>query len=409
MLLILKAFNISPIEMIRKVFYEDFWVFSQMSEICFSVFSLQVANIGPIVYTVANRLAPNKVKEWPVVYLIIVIGAAACLLLAFFWDHTSYIFGEERSTSLLSLSALLALVDTTSSVVFLPYMALYKVHYMTAFYIGEGLSGLIPGIVGLIQGVGSNPECKNVSFVVHNSTTGQNYTEYKIEAVYPPPLFSVEVFFFFLYAMLLVSGMAFTCLNFGSFCKKEMVVVEGKKSRNGSSSVSYEKERDSELENQQSVCNGLTGGNSSETETGSEQLAQQNVNCNRDDIGKDMTKTRLTFYQMAFLLAASVWINALSNGLIAATQSYSSLPYSNMAYTLSVRLSTVANPLACFLALFLPSRSICGTAFLTLLGTGGAAYQIYLAVMSPFPPLLGSVMGEFLVVSVDFSLPFVHT
>ena len=161
--------------------------------------------------------------------------------------------------------------------------------------------------------------------------------------------------------------------------------------------------------NQHSVCNGLTGGNSSETETGSEQLAQQNVNCNRDDIGKDMTKTRLTFYQMAFLLAASVWINALSNGLIAATQSYSSLPYSNMAYTLSVRLSTVANPLACFLALFLPSRSIFGTAFLTLLGTGGAAYQIYLAVMSPFPPLLGSVMGEFLVVSIDFSLPFVHT
>ena len=57
---------------------------------------------------------------------------------------------------------------------------------MTAFYIGEGLSGLIPGIVGLIQGVGSNPECKNVSFVVHNSTTGQNYTEYKIGGCLPP-------------------------------------------------------------------------------------------------------------------------------------------------------------------------------------------------------------------------------
>ena len=381
-----------------------FCVFSQISEMWVSVLYLQVANIGPIVYTIANRLAPNKVKEWPVVYLIIFIGAAACLLLAFFWDHTSYIFGEERSTSLLSLSALLALVDTTSSVVFLPYMAVYKVHYMTAFYIGEGLSGLIPGIVGLIQGVGSDPECKNVSFVVHNSTTGQNYTEYKIEAVYPPPLFSVEVFFFFLYGMLLVSGMAFTCLNFGSFCKKEMVILEGKKSTSGSSPVSYEKARDSELENQQSECNGLAGDGFCKTESDSEQLAQQSVNCNRDDIGKNMTIPRLTFFQMAFLLAASVWINALSNGIIAATQAYSSLPYSNMAYTLSVRLSTVANPLACFLALFLPSRSIFGTAFLTLLGTGGAAYQIYLAVMSPFPPLLGTAMGEFLVVSIGSSL-----
>ena len=105
MLLILKTFNISPIEMIRKVFYEDFWVFSQMSEICFSVFSLQVANIGPIVYTVANRLAPNKVKEWPVVYLIIVIGQ---LQHVYCWHSFGIIlhtfFGKERSTSLLSLS-----------------------------------------------------------------------------------------------------------------------------------------------------------------------------------------------------------------------------------------------------------------------------------------------------------------
>ena len=158
--------------------------------------SLQVANVGPIVYTIANRVAPNKVKEWPVVYLIIVVGAAACLLLAFFWDHTSHVLGKERSSSLIALSSLLALVDTTSSVVFLPYMAIFKVHYMTAFYIGEGLSGLIPGIVGLIQGVGSSPDCKNVSVVIHNSTTGQNFTEYKIEAFYPRPLFSVEGFLF---------------------------------------------------------------------------------------------------------------------------------------------------------------------------------------------------------------------
>ncbi len=90
---------------------------------------LQVANIGPLLYTVANRLAPNKVKEWPVVYVIIVIGAGACLLLTFFWDHTSHVLGREHSTALILLSSLLALVDTTSSVVFLPYMAMFKVWF----------------------------------------------------------------------------------------------------------------------------------------------------------------------------------------------------------------------------------------------------------------------------------------
>ena len=78
-----------------------------------------------------------QVKEWPVVYIIITIGAAACLLLAFFWQETSVIAGKEHSTALLSLSTCLALVDCTSSVVFLPYMSVFKPQYMTAYYIGE--------------------------------------------------------------------------------------------------------------------------------------------------------------------------------------------------------------------------------------------------------------------------------
>ena len=198
--------------------------------------------------------------------------------------------------------------------------------------------------------------------------------------------------------MLLVSGIAFTCLNFMPFCKKEMVVMEGKKSK---LAVSYEKALDREPDDFQTYkSNGHVTTNRRGIDNGSEQrLANRIVSYNRDDIGKDRTKPAITFYQMIFLLAASVWINAVGNGVIAATQTYSSLPYSNTAYTLSVRLSTVANPLVCFLALFLPCTSLTGTTVLTLLGTGGAVYQVYLAAMSPFPPLLGTVMGELLVVS----------
>lgn len=35
---------------------------------------IQCANIGPLIFTVAVRLAPHKVKDWPVIYLIITIG-----------------------------------------------------------------------------------------------------------------------------------------------------------------------------------------------------------------------------------------------------------------------------------------------------------------------------------------------
>lgn len=144
------------------------------------VMIIQIANVGPIAYTLASHFCSQRVKEWPVVYLIIAIGTVSCLLMSFFWDKTTFINGKEHSTPLLTLTAFLALVDCTSSVVFLPYMASFKPQYLTAFYVGEGLSGLIPGIVGLIQGVGSDPQCLNRSEIIYNETTGENSTIWEV-------------------------------------------------------------------------------------------------------------------------------------------------------------------------------------------------------------------------------------
>jgi len=40
--------------------------------------------------------------------------------------------------------------------------------------IGEGLSGFVPAIAALIQGVGGNPECRNVTD--GNTTKSELYT-----------------------------------------------------------------------------------------------------------------------------------------------------------------------------------------------------------------------------------------
>ncbi len=47
---------------------------------------IQIANIGPITYTIANRLAPQTVQEWVVIYIIIFTGKCApvnCFMLSF--------------------------------------------------------------------------------------------------------------------------------------------------------------------------------------------------------------------------------------------------------------------------------------------------------------------------------------
>ena len=46
----------------------------------------------------------------------------------------------------------MALVNATSNVLFMPYMATFHPTYLTAYFVGMGLSSLIPSIFSLAQG-----------------------------------------------------------------------------------------------------------------------------------------------------------------------------------------------------------------------------------------------------------------
>ena len=183
--------------------------------------TVEIGNIGPLIFIIAVKLWPNKVKEWPFILTIIGIGSIMCLCLIFFWDKTVHIAGHDRSVGLLTIISVLSVVDCTSSVVYVPYLASYKSQYITAYYIGEGMGSLIPGLLGLAQGLGSEPHCVNSTTDTQNILLGENHTKWTVEAVYDPPVFSVEIFFLFLLGILVCSGIAFIILHTSAFCKKE--------------------------------------------------------------------------------------------------------------------------------------------------------------------------------------------
>lgn len=60
---------------------------------------------------------------------------------------------------------------------------------------------------------------------------------------------------------------------------------------------------------------------------------------------------------LAFIYVLVAFVNALTNGVLPSVQTYSCLSYGPVAYHLSATLSSMANPLACFLSMFLPHRS----------------------------------------------------
>lgn len=59
---------------------------------------------------------------------------------------------SKRSIILISMTFFVALVNGTSNLLFMPYMQAVDSKYLTAYFVGMGVSSLIPSVVSLLQG-----------------------------------------------------------------------------------------------------------------------------------------------------------------------------------------------------------------------------------------------------------------
>lgn len=402
--------------------------------------------------------------EVPVIYIIISLGSVSCLLLAFLWGVTSPIAGSEHSTALFVLQFCLALVDCTSSVAFLPFMSAFKPQYMTAYFIGEGFSGLIPSLVALVQGAGSmkctevahfrnqsagneteqtmnRSQFQNNVFVFNNSSEFYGYSSSNgnktdsdfstsIYPVYQEPRFSVKVFFLILMLLLIVSTLSFTFLNFSSYCKREKVESLGSSNRTPSDisdhdptvtltadkdvkNILYHEERGPKTsEAYYTLLYKQKGQRCKSHFVTEDSKSVSHLMCPKMDASSEesdsilsksnRTKMSTTKYSLFLLLTA--FLNALSNGVLPSVQSFSCLPYGIEEYHLSVTLASIANPVACLASFLLKMTSLAWTVVSTVIGTALACYIMWTAAASPSPPLVDHWTGSFILVSICVSL-----
>lgn len=382
------------------------------------VIIIQLANIGPIVYGLVKSRLRSRLPEEAAVGAIIATGAGACLMLAFFWRRTTVVSGERHSVALVALTGVLALVDCTSSVVYLPFMAAFPPRYITAFYIGEGLSGLVPGLASIVQGVSGRPTCVNRTKTVH-STTGVHNTMgvYNTTAVhdiltelvpvYAEPLFSVAAFFVFLSVIVCFSGIAFVGLTKLPRCRLEMAKTHLDKSGNYQDDTTYTSSSAAREETMAAPT--AAAENVDHVYIG---CAQYDTHCARHDTDDDSDDRNqhcsvsdapplLSSSELLCILTLTAWINALTNGVLPALQSYACLPYGYRAFNLAVKLSTIANPVACLFCFFRRLGSISSIGYMTTVASVISAYLVYLAAVSPTPPLQTRWTGQALVVSIN--------
>ncbi|PIC23328.1 hypothetical protein B9Z55_017065 [Caenorhabditis nigoni] len=281
---------------------------------------VQIACLGPLIYSIILKGIKVSIPTVPLIFVFMILACCCQLGLCFFWSDTSYIFGAVRSWPLYLLLFGLAIVDAISSVLFLPFMAKFHPAFLNAYFVGMGLSALIPSLLSLIQGT-SNYWCDG-NKVPH----------------YDAPRFSVSVFF--------LINFFFTCAALGAF----VILYKTGAHKNSIKVVP----------------------DTVDTPAESEDTSESNFQ-----------ETSASGARLAFLLIATALVNAQMNGIVTSVQSYATLVYSQNTYHYAVTLANVVSPLASWLQFFLKIQSIPILAALTLCSTFCTGVIVYLAALSP--------------------------
>ncbi|XP_006746359.1 solute carrier family 52, riboflavin transporter, member 2 isoform X1 [Leptonychotes weddellii] len=320
-----------------------------------------VGNLGLLVVALWRRLAPGKSERGPI-QVVQALGVVGTALLAPLWHHVSPVAGQLHSVAFLTLALVLALACCASNVTFLPFLSHLPPPFLRSFFLGQGLSALLPCVLALVQGVG-HLEC------LPSPTNGTLWLPHDF-----PERFPASTFFWVLTALLVTSAAAFQgLLLLLPSPPSASTAGPGSGLRARGPGVEEEEEEASPLQESLSRATGATPSPEPEAR-------------------------RLLSVHGACLLGLLAITNALTNGVLPAVQSFSCLPYGRLAYHLAVVLGSAANPLACFLAMGVLCRSLAGLGGLSVLGMLFGAYLMALAVLSPCPPLVGTSAGVVLVV-----------
>lgn len=315
----------------------------QWSLASFIVIAIQLGNISPLFYNIIQHLHPFRDSIF--ITFLLLIGIISSLLFGFYYDTTTFFLGEDRSMAMLLIVFTFALVGCTSSVLFMPYMGRFQEIYLITYLVGEGLSGLLPSLLTLGQGVGGNTVC-----------VANNNTESGFEYFTPPPRFSIQTFFGIIASIFIVCTIAFLLIDHLPTFRKQYSNVDIK----GGNDYTYKKD------------DTITISSMEEDE-------------------------RLSKWNYAYLMILMAVICFFTNGFFPSTQTYSVAPYGNFTYHWAIVMTSVANPAGCFIAFFLPTKRVRKITILTVITSFFAIYVVTTSMLSP-PPMHDLLIGQIIIV-----------
>ncbi|XP_070575490.1 solute carrier family 52, riboflavin transporter, member 3-B-like [Ptychodera flava] len=358
----------------------------------------QFANVSAVLFLLLSRYTKKRI-EIPANYTILSIGIVSLVLMSFFWDKTVAFGGGRYSVALLTLTFCLSMVDCTSSVSYLAFLSFYPESFLAFYFIGEGLSAVLPSVVALIQGVGGNSACFNASQVngTQNETDpfAQEIGQY-FESEQESPLFPVETYFLLLASVMACGLVAFILLNTVPRLLALQIVPNDGDTRKLINDDLYENSRVEDHE--YGTVSKKNDGEKSEVSGVETAAALDEARPNGAiNVAVKSDSGRADFI---YWCALQLWCSAFLYGIMYSVVIYAALPYGVLVFHLSLTLPQMSNPLMCIVAHYLPTLRKSVINSMALVGSGGAAYIIWLGANSQKPILCGSIWGGIIEVGV---------
>ena len=365
---------------------------------------IQLANVGPLVLTIIKlvwkKLAWKQLNlEIASVTILVLIGLSSSILLSLFWFRVDTIAGQPHSVALIILVFFLALVDCSSSVVFVPFMKHYPVVYLSGLYIGEGLSGVLPSVLALVQGSVNDSIRSCPSQFDNEPELGVRFT--------------TGVYFILLAVMITACGVGFLSILLLPQPRKEMkkaetlVIEEDAVSTDSASLHSTNGVRDSRIiEDTQSFSDKEPLMNSAEDncEDGTHKVKPiRRFRTSPNPPPPALPPLPLwhqvlrVLWSNLSLLVCVFIVNFLNNGALSSVSSFAFSAYGNRVFHLAINFGLLANPAATLLYAVAPVRSPLVSVFLTAIAVVFGVYIVTIAAMVHNPPILGMVGGVVIV------------
>lgn len=332
------------------------------------------AQLGPLSFSVGRYFFPKQFTFVRAIYSVFLVGLLSCLFLAMFWNKTEVVMHERRSIYLYIFNFTLSLLDGISTITFLPYIgAHFSKEYIIPNYIGESLSSLVPGLFAIFQSIGVNDECPPI--YLNSSTTTNTTTSFSSASLSNSshikkapllkfskltPNYSVSIYFMIMLCLLFCSTSAFAFLHSSKTAKKARKAMKVRVDDMNVSQVDL-------------ICE------ERKEEYTSDEIVPRSVS-------------------MKLLLTLTFLASFIQYGYLPGLLSYSTIPYGNVYFHLSINLSSVCLPIAIFLSIWSYQVKIKRILIEFSIAASFAIYIILISFRSPCPPFSASFLGGYLVV-----------